>query len=110
MNRLTTSRPDQTATATGRWGRPGSARSFARHEQMPALLQPASLPADRRQALRAWLAGSAALRPEVARQLLEQAVDRRLFVDEPALHWRAVKALIAGVSNWAQMGFQLTLD
>ncbi|MDN3919047.1 hypothetical protein [Roseateles violae] len=60
--------------------------------------------------MRAWLAGSAALRPDEARRLLEQAVDGRQLVDEPALHWRAVKARVAGASNWAQMGFRLMLN
>ncbi len=60
--------------------------------------------------MRAWLAGSAAMRPEQARRLLEQALDGRQLVHEPALHWRAVKARIAGSSNWAQMGFRLVLD
>ncbi len=60
--------------------------------------------------MRAWLAGSAALRPEQARRLLEHALDGSQLVGEPALHWRATKAQIAGDRNWAQMGFKLVLD
>ncbi|HEY1127795.1 MAG TPA: hypothetical protein VGF12_00180 [Roseateles sp.] len=77
---------------------------------MTALLQPAPLTAKELQALRAWLAGAAALRPERARRLLEQAIDDRQLVSDPVLHWRAVKAQIAGDINWAQMGFRLVLD
>lgn len=110
MDRPTTSRPDRTAMEAGRSGKAGTSRPFNRDGRVPALLQPTSLPAEQLQALRAWLAGSGALRPEQARLLLEQAIDRRQFVDEPALHWRAVKAIVAGSSNWAQMGFKLVLD
>lgn len=110
MDRPKTSCTEGSAKDAGRWGRAGSAGKFARSGQLPALLQPASLPSGELQALRAWLVGSTALRPEQARRLLEQAVDRRQLVDEPALHWRAVKACIAGDSNWAQMGFRLLLD
>lgn len=110
MDRPTTSCTEGSAKEAGRWGRADSARKLARGGQLPALLQPASLPSEELQALRAWLIGSTALRPERARRLLEQAVERRQLVDEPALHWRAVKARIAGSSNWAQMGFRLMLD
>ena len=110
MDRLTTSRPTRAGTEGGRWGRIGGTRATCRSRQLPALLQPASLPADDLQALRAWLAGSAALRPGEARRLLQQAIDGRQLVDEPALHWRAVKARIAGALNWADMGLKLVLD
>lgn len=110
MDRLTTSRPVRSAMEAGRWGRAGAARAADPGRPLPALFQPASLSAAEGQALRAWLAGSAVLRPEQARCLLEQALDGRQLVHEPALHWRAVKARIAGSSNWAQMGFRLVLD
>lgn len=110
MDRPTTSCTEGSAKEAGRWSQAGSAGKFSRSGQLPALLQPASLPSEELQALRDWLVGSTALRPEQARRLLEQALDRRQLVDEPTVHWRAVKARIAGVSNWAQMGFRLMLD
>jgi len=60
--------------------------------------------------LQDWLVGSVALRPDDARRLLDCAVGRRQLVSEPALHWRAAKASIAGDANWAAMGFKLILD
>ncbi|WP_431257555.1 hypothetical protein ACQ859_16765 [Roseateles chitinivorans] len=83
------------------WQRRGDARSI--HPPEP-------LPTAQLQALRRWLRGEIAMRPEEARERLARAIDARQLVDEPATHWRAVKAWIAGDDNWAQMGFGLVLD
>ena len=83
------------------WQRRGDARSI--HPPEP-------LPTAQLQALRRWLRGEIAMRPEEARERLARAIDARQLVDEPATHWRAVKAWIAGDDNWAQMGFRLVLD
>jgi hypothetical protein len=77
---------------------------------MPALLRPAPLQAQELDTLRDWLRGAVAVRPEQARLWLDRAVSRRQLIDEPALHWRAVKARIAGDANWAAMGFKMALD
>jgi len=74
------------------------------------LLQSSRLCAKELDALRDWLAGSSALRPDEARELLERAIGQHQLVNEPALHWRAVKARIAGDANWSPMGFKLILD
>jgi hypothetical protein len=77
---------------------------------LPASQAPAPLHAEELQTLRDWLAGVATLRPGPARRLLDRALHHRQLVDEPALHWRAVKACVAGDANWGPMGFRLTLD
>ncbi len=110
MDRPSTSRPQRSATGAGRRGGVGHSTGPARHGPLPALFQAAPLRAEELDVLRDWLAGSAALRPDEARRLLDRALERRQLVDEPALHWRAVKAGIAGDANWAPMGFRLTLD
>ncbi len=90
--------------------RPRAAERCAGRGQIPALLQASRLRSNELDVLRAWLAGSSALRPEEARSLLERAIDGGQLLGEPALHWRAVKAHIAGDANWAPMGFKLILD
>jgi hypothetical protein len=104
MDSPLTSRAWPPASPGGRWtGRePGG--------QVPALLRPSALRAQELHTLRQWLAGLLPLRPAQARDLLERAVKRLQLVDEPALHWRATKALLAGDANWADMGFKLALD
>lgn len=61
-------------------------------------------------ALRRWLVAGTALRPRQASDLLERALTHRQLVDEPALHWKAVKASVAGDANWVEMGFRLAFD
>ena len=82
----------------------------ARGGQTAALLRAAPLPPQDLHALRAWLLGAAALRPDEVRRMLERAVECRQLIDEPAMHWRAVKARVAGDGNWTPMGFKLVLD
>jgi len=111
MNQPSISRSERSAVGAGLHERVRhAANRAARRGQTPALLQAPSLRASELDSLRAWLTGSSALRPEVARLLLERAIERRQLVREPALHWRAVKARIAGDTNWAPMGFKLILD
>ena len=110
MDRPTTTRPDRSALAAGRWGRPARAYGSLRHAKVPVLLQAAPLPAEDLCTLQRWLAGTTALRPGEARHLLERALDRGQLLGEPALHCRAVKARIAVDANWAPMGFRLVLD
>ena len=99
-----TSRVRQPASPGGRW--PGREQAG----RVPALLQPSALRAQELAALRRWLTGAQALRPQEAHDLLERAVQRLQLAGEPGLHWRATKALLAGDTNWAEMGFRLTLD
>lgn len=100
----------QAAIQASRCGVADRDRRTARIGQVPALLQPAPLRAEELRVLRGWLVGACALRPSEAGRLLDRALDQRQLVDEPAAHWRAVKAWIAGESNWSAMGFKLNLD
>ena len=111
MSLPSTSRSDRLAMGAGlRESVRHATKRSDRSGQTPALLRAAPLPTRDLHALRAWLVGSAALRPDEARRMLERAVDCRQLIDEPALHWRAVKARVAGDANWAPMGFKLVLD
>jgi len=111
MSQPSISRSGRSAVGAGLYERARHvAKRAARRGQTPALLQAPPLRAKELDALRAWLLGSSSLRPDEARLFLERAIERHQLVDEPALHWRAVKARIAGDTNWAPMGFKLILD
>ncbi|MFT7773882.1 hypothetical protein [Roseateles sp.] len=110
MSRPSTPRPEKFVTVAGGRGSAEDKAGRTRKERRRALLQPAPLRADELETLRGWLIGNVALRPAEAQRLVGHAVDRGQLIDEPALHWRAVKARIAGDANWAPMGFKLVLD
>ena len=94
----------------GRW-RPARRDATTVHgEGTPAQARSAPLRGDELRTLRRWLVGGLALRPREAEALLERAVAHRQLVDEPALHWKAVKARVVGPENWAETGHRLTLD
>ena len=98
----------------GPWSPPSRPPSHEAREgsrgRAPAHGQSAPLCDQELHTLRAWLVGDAALRPREAADLLAQSVRHRQLIHEPALHWRAVKARLAGEVNWTEMGFRLILD
>ena len=111
MGRPSTSHSERVAVGMGlREGARRVPSGMARRGQAPALLRAPPVHPGDLEALRGWLCGSTALRPAQARRLLEQSLQRHQLVEEPALHWRAVKARIAGEANWGAMGFRLLLD
>jgi hypothetical protein len=110
MAQPSTSRPARSAMGAGRRSDTAAGRAAGRHGRLRSPLKAAPLTDAELQELRQWLASVAALRPNRARCLLDRAIDHRQLMDEPALHWRAVKARIAGDANWPPMGFRLSLD
>lgn len=110
MDRPSIARLEQSASGGGCLAGTGRTQQPTRKASIPALFQSSALGPDELRSLREWLAGSASLRPNQARRLLDRALEHGQLVKEPALHWRAVKAHVAGDANWAPMGFKLILD
>lgn len=94
----------------GRWRPDKRDETFVHGEGTPAQARSAPLNGDELRTLRHWLVGGLALRPQEAEALLERSVAHRQLVDEPVLHWKAVKAHVVGPENWAERGHLLTLD
>lgn len=100
----TTARSISPRMSQGRPGPAGAAKGAVAPPRAETVAGPEEL-----QALRGWLCGARPLPPEQALRLLDRALAGHWLQAEPALQWRAVKARVAGESNWADMGFRLAL-